>query len=102
MQATIKAIQQKTGIKDMSLRDVPMDSFQVCCCNAPQHPLKAAVPEGMFWNLINSTADPTPALHTLAYFNCVSVIASRAASNHRHKGCSVRLVCRCMWAGSTI
>jgi hypothetical protein len=33
MQATIKAIQQKTGLKDLSLRDVPMDSFQVCLCS---------------------------------------------------------------------
>lgn len=26
----MKAIQQKTGLKDLSLRDVPLDSFQVC------------------------------------------------------------------------
>jgi hypothetical protein len=29
-QATLKAIQKQTGLKELSLRDVPMDSFQVC------------------------------------------------------------------------
>lgn len=29
LQATLKAIQKQTGLKDLSLRDVPMDSFQV-------------------------------------------------------------------------
>jgi hypothetical protein len=28
-QATLKAIQKQTGLKELSLRDVPMDSFQV-------------------------------------------------------------------------
>lgn len=30
VQVTIKAIQKQTGAKELSLRDVPMDSFQVC------------------------------------------------------------------------
>jgi hypothetical protein len=41
VQATIKAIQRKTGLKDLSLRDVPMDSFQVCLLQ--RHCLTAAV-----------------------------------------------------------
>jgi hypothetical protein len=31
LQATIKAIQRKTGLAELSLKDVPMDSFQVSC-----------------------------------------------------------------------
>jgi hypothetical protein len=31
LQATIKAIQRKTGFAELSLKDVPMDSFQVSC-----------------------------------------------------------------------
>lgn len=29
-EATIQAIQKQTGLKELSLRDVPMESFQVC------------------------------------------------------------------------
>lgn len=29
-EATIKAIQKQTGLQELSLRDVPMESFQVC------------------------------------------------------------------------
>jgi hypothetical protein len=80
MQATLKQLQKQTGLKDVSLRDVPMDKFQFYI--GRQHHLAVEVGGQLFELVLNSNPNQQqPASHSSSSSSS-SVAATSAIPVH--------------------